>query len=322
MCLACLVSVAHAQAPSPASPSPSSPAPSPSPSPSPAPSPADRLFDQARALAKAGRIAEACKLFTKSFEIDHALGTELNLADCEEKQGHLRLAWRLFLAAADESERSDDTKRTEFARGRADALAAQLTELVINVATPTAPGLTITIADHTVEPAPVVRDRTEPGTIKIVATMPDRAPFTTSVTGVAGASITLEIPAFGPPLPKPTVLRRRRSRVRLAVGIGAVGAASGIAATILALKGRSDYNGTSDGPNCARVVGGVVCNDLGDSQLADAQGLADLGTVFAIGSGVALVGAAVLVLTAPKDRIMIMPTAGTDRVGFALQTTF
>lgn len=291
------------------------------------PSDADRLFEEGRALAKEGKFAEACQRFSKSFEIDHAIGTELNLADCEEKIGHLRLAWRLFLAAADESERSDDTKRTQFARGRAEALAAKLTEVVITVATPTIPGLTITIAGHAVEPAPVIRDRTEPGTIEIVASVPDRAPFTATIEGAAGASVAIAVPAFGPPLPKPlpTVLRRRRSRVHLAWGLGAAGGASAITATIFALKGRSDYHAVADGPECEHPAldpQDIICTDAGDAKIADAQRLADLGTVFAVGAGVLALGAVAAYFTAPYDRVVLVPSASGEHVGLALRGSF
>lgn len=286
------------------------------------PTEADRLFEEGRAFAKEGKIAEACARFTKSFEIDHALGTELNLADCEEKLGHLRLAWRLFLAAADESQRSDDTKRTEFARARAEALAARLTEVVVNVAQPTAPGLAITIAGHPMEPAPVIRDRTEPGEIEIVATLPERPTFKTSVSGAAGASVSVDVPAFGARVIRVIPTHRRKSRVYLAWGVGAAGALSAIAGTIFALEGRSEYNTTVDGPHCGRVTGGVVCDDVGDVKLAEAQERADVGTVFAIGSGALLIGAAVLYLTAPRDRVTLVPSATTDHVGLAVRTAF
>ncbi len=282
------------------------------------------MFEEGRGFAKAGKFAEACARFTGSFEIDHALGTELNLADCEEKLGHLRTAWRLFLAAADESERSDDTKRTQFARSRAEMLAAQLTEIVVTVATPTAPGLTITIAGHAVEPAPVIRDRTEPGAIQIIAKLPEHATFTTTVTGAAGATIPVAVPVFGPAIVKelPTMLRRRRSRVHIGWALGALGGASAITATIFAVKGRSDYNATADGPECVRSSGGVICTDAGDRKLLDAQHLADVGTVFAVGAGVFALGAFVVYLTAPRDRVVIVPSATADQVGFAVRGSF
>lgn len=293
----------------------------------PEPTEAERIFREARALAKDGKIAEACDKFSKSFEIDHALGTELNLADCQEKLGHLRLAWRLFLAAAEESERSDDTKRTQFARDRANALAAKLTEIVVTVATPTIPGLTITIAGHALEPAPVIRDRTEPGRIEIVAKAPDRAPFTTTIDGAAGQSLAVTVPALGPagPTPPPTVLRRRRSRVHLAWGLGAAGGASAITATILAFKGRSDYNAVAEGSECVHPAldpGDIICTDAGDAKIADAQRLADIGTAFAVGAGVFALGAVAAYFTAPYDRVVVVPTASGEFRGLALRGSF
>lgn len=286
---------------------------------------ADRLFGEGRAFAKAGKFTEACERFAKSFEIDHAIGTELNLADCQEKLGHRRVAWRLFLAAADESQRSDDTQRTAFARQRADALAAQLTEVVINVATPTAAGLAITVGGHAVEPAPVIRDRTDPGPIAVDATLPGRAPFHATVEGKAGESVSLDLPAFGPPIvvvPPPPVVRRRPRRVHLAWGVAAGGGVAALVGLGLGLKGRSDYNTTADSADCAHVAAGLVCNDAGDRRIADAQRLANVGTVFAITGGVLVAGAAILYATAPRDRIVIAPTASAEQVGVVAAGSF
>jgi len=286
---------------------------------------ADRLFEEGRTFAKEGKFVEACARFTKSFEIDHAIGTELNLADCHEKLGHRRIAWRLFLAAADESERSDDTQRTAFARQRADALASQLTEVVINVAQPTATGLAISVAGHIIEPAPVIRDRTDPGTIEVVATLPGRPKFVATLEGQAGASLTVDVPAFGAPIvvpPPPPIVRRRKSRVHLAWGLAAGGGTSAIVGLALGLKARSDYNATTDSASCARLVTGLVCNDAGDKRIADAQRLADLGTGFAIGGGALLAGAAVVFFTAPHDRIVIAPTMTGEQVGVVARGSF
>lgn len=293
--------------------------------PAPVKTEADRLFDEGRNLAKQGNYVEACARFTKSFEIDHALGTELNLADCHEKLGHRRVAWRLFLAAADESERSDDTQRTAFARQRAEALAAQLTEVVINVAQPTATGLAITVAGHPVEPAPVIRDRTDPGTIEVIATLPGRPRFTATVTGQAGASLAVDIPAFGAPVappPPPTIARRRRSRVYLAAGLAATGGVGALAGLVLGLKARSDYDATVDSAHCQDTGGGYLCDGTGDQRIADAQRLADLGTGFAIGGGLLVAGAAVVFLTAPHDRFVITPSVNAEQVGVTVRAAF
>lgn len=296
------------------------------------PTEADRLFEEGRALAKQGDHAGACAKFEKSFEIDHGLGTELNLADCHEKLGHLRLAWRLFLAAADESQRGDDTKRTAFARGRADALASKLAEVVVSIATPTAAGLTITISGHPIEAAPVVRDRTEPGEIEVVATLPGRAPFRTTVHGDAGATVQVAVPPFGPPVAEPppppppplpsAATRRQPSRVRLAIGLGIGAGGLALASGVLALIARDDYHDTVNGTHCAQSPMGLACDPIGQSGIDSAQRKADIGTVLAIGSGVLLVGAAAAYFTAPRERVLVAPSVTSERVGLAVHGRF
>ena len=295
------------------------------------PTEADRLFEEGRALAKRGDHAGACAKFEKSFELDSGIGTELNLADCHEKLGHLRLAWRLFLAAADESQRSDDAKRTAFARGRADALAAKLAEVVVSIATPTVSGLAITISGHPIEPGPVVRDRTEPGEIEVVATVPGRPPFRTTVHGEAGATVEVSVPPFGPaiaepPPPPPVVPReitqRRKRRVRLALGLGLGAGGLAVASTVLVLIGRDDYRDAVGGAHCAQGPMGLACDPTGQAAIDTAQRKADIGTVLAVGSGLLLVGAAAAYFTAPRDRVLLAPTAGADRVGIAVHGAF
>src|SRR5512144_1872661 len=65
---------------------------------------ASRIFQQGRDLAKLGRFAEACELFARSYGLDPALGTAVNLADCLEREGQLRRAWALFDVVARSSQ--------------------------------------------------------------------------------------------------------------------------------------------------------------------------------------------------------------------------
>src|SRR5512135_1242544 len=76
---------------------------------------ASQLFQEGRALAKAGKLAEACARFQESFDLDAETGTEVNLADCLEKTGKLRAAWHEFDTAAIVSLRAGNTTRAKFA---------------------------------------------------------------------------------------------------------------------------------------------------------------------------------------------------------------
>ena len=86
---------------------------------------AARLFDEARALVKQGHYDAACPVFDASYQLDPAIGTELNLGDCYEHLKKLDLAWKMYDAAAREHPAD---KRAKFARERADAIGKQLEE--------------------------------------------------------------------------------------------------------------------------------------------------------------------------------------------------
>lgn len=57
---------------------------------------AEALFRAGRVAAEAGNYAVACPKFEESYRLDPALGTLLNLADCEENRGELARAWHHF----------------------------------------------------------------------------------------------------------------------------------------------------------------------------------------------------------------------------------
>jgi len=274
-----------------------------------------RLFEEGRTLAKQGDYVAACDRFARSLELDsQALGTELNLADCNERQGHLRKAWQMFTVAATEAAQANDD-RAGYAHERATALEAKLTAIVIKVAHPELAGLSITVGGLQVHVAAEIRDRIEPGSIEVVATAPGRAPFATSEKAVAGGTLSIDIPAlglrtFGTPPPVGDEVRRR-SRVYVAGGLAGVSAAAAITSVAFVVIGHSVYNTTADGPHCTRPAsGGVDCDDIGKVSLHHGQHLADIGTGFAIGAGAALAVAAIVYLTAPRDRVAITPMIG------------
>ena len=86
---------------------------------------AARLFEEARALVKQGQYDAACPVFDSSYQLDPAIGTELNLGDCYEHLNKLEFARKLYDAAAREH---PTDKRAKFARERADAIARQIVD--------------------------------------------------------------------------------------------------------------------------------------------------------------------------------------------------
>ena len=97
-----------------------------------------RLFEEGRELAKDGKFEQACDKFEKSLELDPAIGTQLNYADCQEQLHHNAQAWRLFDSAAD-AEKITKPERAAFARSRADKLLAKVGVVILKIVQPDAP---------------------------------------------------------------------------------------------------------------------------------------------------------------------------------------
>jgi tetratricopeptide (TPR) repeat protein len=91
---------------------------------------ATALFDQGRALQKAGDYRGACAAFEESQRLDAALGTLYNLAGCYSHLGRLASAWAAYRAVAD---RDANTARRDDAEHQANDLAPRLSKLVITV---------------------------------------------------------------------------------------------------------------------------------------------------------------------------------------------
>ncbi|MEO8702916.1 MAG: tetratricopeptide repeat protein [Kofleriaceae bacterium] len=155
-----------------------------------------RLFDEGRALYDQGKYIEACVLFEKSFELDPAPGTKLNLAECAERANKPRAAWLLWIAAAEEFERTAD-RRATFAHERADKLAPKLATVVVDVSKSKRKGLAITVGGRKVSTAGAsIVERVDPGSITVTANAPDRKPFSTTVQAARGTDQVIEVPVL------------------------------------------------------------------------------------------------------------------------------
>lgn len=276
---------------------------------------ASASFQRGRDLAKLGRFDEACVEFETSYELDPALGTAVNLADCLEHQGKLYRAWELFDRVARRSQNVQS--RARLARRRADALEARFARVTVTVREPSAPGLAVRIGDRQVTPAAEIRELIEPRDIEIVATVPGRPAFRTTLHAVAGQAAQVDVPAFAAVLDEAPATPRRRSRVYLAGAIGGAGAIGLGVSLDLAITARRRYNAAIDGI-CRQAPGGAACRQQVDS----AGHRADLATGFVIG-GAALVGAAVAVYVfAPRETVQIAPIATGRELGLGVAGRF
>ena len=284
---------------------------------------ADRLFDEGRAFAKQGKYAEACASFQRSFDLDHATGTELNLGDCHERLGHLRKAWELYTSAAEEFEAAGNAARSKFARERADAVAARLGTIVLRVPQPQPLGLAITVAGRVVQPRPEVKQLVEPGAVEITAAAPGRTGFVTTRQVGSGATLVVQVPALAlEVLGTRAEAPRRPGRVRLAWGVLAGSAVTGLAAGGLTLLAKHDYDTTVDGPHCTHVTGGVTCDSSGTSAIHSAQLVADAGTGLAVACGALAVTGLIVYVSAPHDDVVVAPIAGLHTAGLSISGQF
>jgi hypothetical protein len=100
------------------------------------PAAAEALFREGRAAAQANNYELACKKFHESHRLDPAPGTVLNIADCEEKLGHIATAWTLYQEVTQKIPERDE--RHAIAKERVAALEPRVPKLAIRLA-PDAP---------------------------------------------------------------------------------------------------------------------------------------------------------------------------------------
>jgi hypothetical protein len=281
---------------------------------------AGEIFLRGRELAKLGRVDEACALFARSYELDPALGTAVNLADCLEHQGQLGRAWELFDVVARNSQNVQS--RARLARQRADALQARLAMVIIKLHDPAIPGLSVRIGDRQMTPAPEIRDLIEPRDVELIATAPGRSTFRIMLHAVAGTTVSADIPAFTGLHDEPgATTRRRRSRVYLAGAITGAGAAGLGISLGFAISARGIYTSAFD-HDCMHSGGGVACTPNGKATIDRAGSRADVATGFAIAGGVVVAAGVAVYLTAPREAVQVAPIAGSHELGLGVAGRF
>lgn len=288
---------------------------------------AKALFEDGRKDAAAGKYQEACDTFSKSYALDPAVGTELNLGDCQEKLGHIAVAWHLFDDAA---KRDTDADRIKYARGRAATLAPKLAAVIIKLPDPAIVGLTVKVAGNPVPPAAEITTMVDPGDVPVEVSAPGRAAETRTTTANAGQTVTVDFGAAAvaphheepPPPPQepagPTT-ERRHSRVVAGEAIMGLGGAALVGGVVVGLVARSHYN--SAFPTHCMDTSKPVCDPTGYATTSDAITLANAGTVISIVGAAAIVTGAVVWFTAPKD-IVVAPAASGQGAGISVSGTF
>jgi hypothetical protein len=196
------------------------------------PAAAEALFRQGRALSDAGDIAGACAKFRESDRLDPAVGTTFNIADCEERLGHLARAWTLFDEVAQRLPIAD--KRRDVAQKRAAALEPRLPKLNVRLSTSAAVGVR------------VVRDGVELGSASLGTALPvDPGEHVVVVSAAGRADRSFKV-----------IVSEREIRA-LEVEPGELVAASPAERPALSVTADSGPAKPSRSPTLGYVVGGV-----------------------------------------------------------------
>jgi hypothetical protein len=216
--------------------------------------------------------------------------------------------------------------RAKYARERADALLPKVGVVVLEIGSPQAAGLDITVNDHKITPDRVVREIVDPGAVEISANARGAEPFRATEEVAAGKTVKVTIPAFpdagggGVGEDKGRTVRRR-SRVYIAYGLGAAGALSLVSGVAIGLAANADYQAQFENGECMDVSPSPICTREGADAQNEARSLATVGTILGVGGIALAAGAAVVFFTAPRD-LVVTPTASSQTLGLAVVGNF
>jgi hypothetical protein len=257
-----------------------------------------------------GRLAEACRSFADSQELDAGVGTLLYLAACYEKLGRSTSAWATFKDAEAAARVVGDTERAHLAAEHAAALEPTLPRLVVDVPAGSAASITKLTRDGSELPQSAwgVPMPVDPGEHTIQVTGSEKTPWSTKVTAPAGGTVTVTVPALEPaaqaaaaaPLPLEKreqasegrdvdetnrVRRRRARRGRPRRGNGA------------RFFRQIQYDDAA-----TECSGSNVCSPAGYDQRMDARSDAATATVAFVAGAALATGGVVLLLLSPSNQ--------------------
>lgn len=270
---------------------------------------AERHFQTGRDLLKAGKFADACHEFQLSEQLDPALGTEFNLAQCSEQIGKLARALKLYRAMVP---RDTNDKRRDAAIAAIARLEPRVPKVVVRVPPGSAGAVTLEAIDSPlVTVTPGVAQEVDFGSYTVrfgSSTKPVVIDREAMVTTVELAQPPVGEPPPQPPTPRPVVeagARRPLGRplALASIGLGSAMVVGGLAFGAIA---RAQWN------DAKARCGGTVCTDPDDfaaaSQQRDkANRNATFSTTLCVAGGVLAAAGIVLYVVTPRAQIAAKP---------------
>jgi hypothetical protein len=308
---------------------------------------ADAAFDEAKRLAAAGNLAEACPKFEVSYNEDPQVGSILNLADCHERLGKLATARAEFHTAVELSHQRKDA-RESYARERAGKLDPRVAHLVMHrragidglhvklderdVTAMIDVDLPIDSGHHVIATSSATGTWTSAleiesdGIHRELAVPGDETPIAAPVQPVELPPGQRAMPPFEQPVDDTGAVRHTRHV--LAVTLASVGVASLGAGFVMGGFAIHDVNVATSGgamAPCMKTASGnpeYSCDSAGKSKL-DAASTDALASDVLVGVGAAAIAAAAIVwFTAPSERVTVTPIASLTTVGGAIAIKF
>lgn len=155
------------------------------------------LFDEGKRLMDQKKYEAACPKFEESLKQDEKIGTQFQLANCQELVGKTASSWTNFLEVAGKAKARGEAEREQVARERAKALEGKLSRLRIVVTAPEkSPGMTIRRDGNEIGQASWgVAVPVDPGAHIIEAMAPGRSPWKGTIdVANPGSTVTATVP--------------------------------------------------------------------------------------------------------------------------------
>ena len=248
---------------------------------------ADALFDEGDKLRKEGKTAEACVKFRASFALNaNAVGTMLNVALCDEQEGKIASAHKLFSEAAARAEEQHLEDHLAAAREHKDKLAGAVPRLSV-VFTEVAPDSKLAIGDDVIDPKSASDVEVDPGDTKVVVSAPGRVPYVTHVMIAKGEHKMIAVPALGYPV-------EDKGRATLGKVVTISGGAVVLAGIGIGFLAHKKYDDQFPSHCSMKDADKPLCDQVGYRETGSAKTLGWVGTgvgaagLVAVGVGVAL----------------------------------
>lgn len=280
----------------------------------------EKLFAEGSALIGQGRCAEALPMLEEAQRLDPGIGTQFNIAVCQQQLGRLGSAWRNFERVAELARASGKKQREEAARAKLDELRPKVPRFVIRSEEPgdvtvKVDGVVIAKDSWTFVPL-------DPGKHHVDATAPTKRAWSKDFEAPPpSSSVDVVVPKLDVVQETRVVTvedkssgRRTLGFVLGGVGIAGVAAAAVTGVMLLSAKSTADERCT---PRC------IDANGRFDQEGADAVSRGEtLLPINAVTWGIAIVGLGLgtfFVLTAPSSsstKASFAPSRGGGGLSF------